>query len=119
MSDIEASIIDDWAESDVAGILGMNFLSAYDWSTDNANGQLLLKRLADVYGGYGKDWWIERFHALRTSIEGLKTQLKLAENLGDINRILQTKDVLNRSQAEMDLLSHRADEAGLPLQYRN
>jgi len=56
---------------------------------------------------------------LRSSIEGLKTQLKSAENLGDRNRISQTKDVLNRFQAEMDLLTRRADEAGLPVQYRN
>jgi len=97
----------------------MNFLSAFDWSTDNANGQLLLKRLVDVYGGHGKDWWIERFRALRSSIEGLKTQLKSAENLADRNRISQTKDVLNRFQAEMDLLTREADEAGLPVQYRN
>lgn len=71
-SDVEASIIDDWSDEDVVGILGMNFLNAFDWSTDTANGQLLLKRLVDVYGGYGKDWWIERFHGLRTSIEGLQ-----------------------------------------------
>jgi len=118
VSDVEASIIEDWGESDVVGLLGMNFLSAFDWSTDSAHGQLLLKRLADVYGGYGKDWWIERFHALRTSIESLKTQLKLSENLGDTNRTSQTKDALNRIQAEMDLLARRADEAGLPLAYR-
>src|SRR5947199_409163 len=63
--------------------------------------------------------WIERFRALRSSIEGLKTQLKSAENLGDRNRISQTKDVLNSFQAEMDLLTRQADEAGLPVQYRN
>jgi clan AA aspartic protease (TIGR02281 family) len=119
MSDIEVSIIDDWVESGVAGILGMNFLSAFDWSTDNANSQLLLKRLVGVYGGYGKNWWIERFHALRTSIETLKTQLKLAENLNDGKLTSQTKDALARFQAEMDLLAHQADEAGLPLEYRN
>jgi clan AA aspartic protease (TIGR02281 family) len=48
VNDIEASIIEDLGDSDVVGILGMNFLSAFDWSTDNANSQLLLKRLADV-----------------------------------------------------------------------
>jgi clan AA aspartic protease (TIGR02281 family) len=119
VNDVEATIIDDWSDSNVVGVLGMNFLSAFDWSTDNANGQLLLKRLVDVYGGYGKDWWIERFRTLRTSIDALKTQLKLAENLGDGNRISQTKDVLNRFQAEMDLLTRGADEAGLPVEYRN
>src|SRR5881296_266733 len=119
VNDVEAAIIEDWSDSNVVGVLGMNFLSAFDWSTDNANGQLLLKRLVDVYGGHGKDWWIERFRALRTSIEGLKTQLKSAENLGDRNRISQTEDVLNRFQAEMDLLTRQADEAGLPIQYRN
>jgi len=119
VSDVEATVIENWGDPNVVGLLGMNFLSAFDWSTDNANGQLLLKRLANVYGGYGKDWWIERFRALRTSIEGLKTQLKVAENLGDSNRISQTRDVLNRLQAEMDLLTRRADEAGLPLEYRN
>ena len=119
VNDVEATIIEDWGDSNVVGVLGMNFLSAFDWSTDNANGQLLLKRLVDVYGGHGKDWWIERFRALRSSIEGLKTQLKSAENLGDRNRISQTKDVLNRFQAEMDLLTREADEAGLPVQYRN
>ena len=119
VNDVEATIIEDWGDPNVVGVLGMNFLSAFDWSTDNANGQLLLKRLVDVYGGHGKDWWIERFRALRSSIEGLKTQLKSAENLGDRNRISQTKDVLNRFQAEMDLLTRQADEVGLPVQYRN
>ena len=119
VNDVEATIIEDWGDADIVGILGMNFLSAFDWSTDNANSQLLLKRLANVYGGYGKDWWIERFRALRTSIEALKTQLKVAENLGDGNRISQTKEALNRYQAEMDLLARQADEAGLPSEYRN
>ena len=119
VNDVEATIIEDWGDPNVVGVLGMNFLSAFDWSTDNANGQLLLKRLVDVYGGHGKDWWIERFRALRSSIEGLKTQLKSAENLADRNRISLTKDVLNRFQAEMDLLTREADEAGLPVQYRN
>ena len=119
VNDVEATIIEDWGDSNVVGVLGMNFLSAFDWSTDNANGQLLLKRLVDVYGGHGKDWWIERFRTLRTSIEGLKTQLKSAENLGDPNRISQAKDALNRLQAEMDLLTRGADEAGLPVAYRN
>ena len=119
VNDVEATIIEDWGDSNVVGVLGMNFLSAFDWSTDNANGQLLLKRLVDAYGGHGKDWWIERFRTLRTSIEGLKTQLKSAENLRDRNRISQTKNVLDRFQAEMDLLTRQADEAGLPVQYRN
>lgn len=44
VSDIETSIIDDWADPEAVGILGMNFLGAFDWSTDNANNQLLLKR---------------------------------------------------------------------------
>src|SRR5207244_525897 len=101
VNDVEATIIEDWSDSNVVGVLGMNFLSAFDWSTDNANGQLLLKRLVDVYGGHGKDWWIERFRTLRTSIEGLKTQLKSAENLADRNRISQTKGVLYRYQCEM------------------
>jgi clan AA aspartic protease (TIGR02281 family) len=119
VTDIDASIIEDWGESDVVGILGMNFLSAFDWSTDNANNQLLLKRLANVYGGFGKDWWIERFRTLRTFMEALKKQLKFADNLGDSNRISQTKDALNRLEAEMDQLARKADEAGLPAEYRN
>jgi hypothetical protein len=88
VTDIDASIIEDWGDSDVVGILGMNFLSAFDWSTDNAKNQLLLKRLANVYGGFGKDWWIERFRTLYTSIDGRKKQLKLAENLGAVVGIL-------------------------------
>jgi clan AA aspartic protease (TIGR02281 family) len=119
MKDVEATIIEEWSESDVVGLLGMNFLSGFDWSTDTNKGQLLLKRLADVYGGYGKDRWIERFHTLRSSIDGLKAQLKLDENLGDANRTQQTKEALDRLQAQMDLLTREADEVGLPLQYRN
>ena len=44
VNDIEMSIIEDWADPEAVGILGMNFLGAYDWSIDNANNQLLLKR---------------------------------------------------------------------------
>jgi hypothetical protein len=52
-------------------------------------------------------------------MEALKKQLKFADNLGDSNRISQTKDALNRLEAEMDQLARKADEAGLPAEYRN
>jgi hypothetical protein len=52
-------------------------------------------------------------------VDGVLYQPAGAGRPGERRCLRQTKDVLNRSQAEMDLLSHRADEAGLPLRYRN
>ncbi len=84
LNDVDVLIMNNWPNPEVTGLLGMNFLGNFDWSTDTVNNQLILKPHGfqpseNTYGGYGQEWWRGRFRFLEGSLEHLRTELKVAE----------------------------------------
>jgi clan AA aspartic protease (TIGR02281 family) len=120
ITDLDITVIPNWGDTTVTGLLGMNFLNLFDWSTDGANNRLLLKPLSASaasegnYGGYGKDWWAERFRALHTARESLEAELKWEERRRNPSRVAQIKESIERIDAQLDLITRQADEAGVP-----
>ncbi len=85
-------------ELGVKGLLGLNFLSEFDWSNDTMDEVLTLREFTnspdeDVYGGHSEKWWRKKFEDAKKDVKKIEKQLQEIKEL-------QTKTLNQRTWRE-------------------
>lgn len=120
INDLDVILLDNWTDSEVTGLLGMNVLNQFAWQIDTSKNRLLLKPnpkppSKETYGGYEKDWWIGQFRFLRQGLEQWQCRLDKTAGTDEADQIKTSMDKL---EAQLDTLTRAANQAGVPRGWR-
>jgi len=109
-----------------AGLLGLPFFNRFKVQIDPAHGELRLTevdldKVDGIYGGMGEQAWRQRFQQLQGRLAAIR---KARESVPEESETMAANylDKLDReearAQAELDELEDRAQEAGVPANWR-
>ena len=106
-----------------AGLLGNSFLSKFKVVFDSVNGKMTLvplqgKPSPDRPGGYGKDYWVGRFHFYNRMLDELKKMkatYERGESRSDVGRV---NNAIRYFENQLSELDRKASFAGVPRNWR-
>ncbi|MGK7344712.1 MAG: retroviral-like aspartic protease family protein [Candidatus Nitrospinota bacterium M3_3B_026] len=128
---VEAGISPNFGRG-MDGLLGMSFLKEFGYRLDAAAKELTLTPLARegrTYGGYGKAWWMGRYHHYARNIRRFSELLdKMARGVSasEDPRMRKAagfdeegmKKLVNYYRGLFERLERRASRYGVPLEWR-
>jgi predicted aspartyl protease len=107
------------------GLLGNTFLYKFKVVLDPINGKMVLFPLQgesspDRPGGYGKDYWVSRFHFYHITLEQLKkmkTNLE-RDDLRSERKLKRVNNAIKYFENQLSELDRKASFAGVPRKWR-
>jgi hypothetical protein len=122
VENVEMAVLDTMS----SGLLGLPFFNRFKVQIDPANGELRLtevdlEKVDGIYGGMGEAAWRGRFQELQARLAAIR---KAREQVPEESETMAQNylDKLDReearAQAELDELEDRAQEAGVPANWR-
>ncbi|HXX49275.1 MAG TPA: aspartyl protease family protein [Myxococcota bacterium] len=122
VENVEMAVLDTMS----SGLLGLPFFNRFKVQIDSAHGELRLtevdlEKVDGIYGGMGEAAWRQRFQQLQARLVAIR---KARESVPEESETIAQNflDKLDReearAQAELDELEDRAQEAGVPANWR-
>ena len=120
VKDVEAGTNPHFPEG-MDGLLGMNFLNEFKMEMDRENSQLILRPLAShkepVWGGHNGKWWKTKFNDYTTKLANLNMLAPRVRH--DFQEYREVRNHIRHYTTLLDNLKKRADQAGVPREYRS